>query len=594
MYKRTLYENPVSKQSISHPPHFNMRWNRLSFVSFFLLGFVQADIVERVYNSTQRAELGANDILIIYGTGKDDKFTYNNYSGSGVVYFKSHTFSKENTVFRLNTNIPNVYTSNKVFVIGNAFSLYNSTLSSNSYGSNRIIVLTNELPNSSGGIDILPEGALLSNQNNTTTYDNPIQIKGVGGVRQDWGKTLIVSGKISDYVDDNNVVTPGKLIIECDGNDIRLTNGSNDYSGGTQIGGGNVPSGGVPASGSTTLTVYANGTPLGTGPISFGYNTSSSNSSLVLNNHTITLGGFDGDKAGSVNGSGSLTIQNDSDYSAPGITLSGITSLIKNGSGSQTVGATNVTGSTEINAGILKLMGDSTLYNLSGGSDSNPVTLDVTGKTLTLNNTELTKFIGSITASSVTVNATDDAPFQIYTAANGLVDADSFVVSSGRVDVKGCMEANVSVEADATFSPGNSVGNVNIDGDFTLNGDLLIEVDATGADTLVCEGFTLNGGTVMLNWQDDEIPFFATCDLITSTSDLSDVYANLGENLDFSTSPEVEQLFNDGYITLQLVAGNSNNIIRLSIDRNAVPEPSTWALLVLGVAALFLRKRVRS
>ena len=31
-----------------------------------------------------------------------------------------------------------------------------------------------------------------------------------------------------------------------------------------------------------------------------------------------------------------------------------------------------------------------------------------------------------------------------------------------------------------------------------------------------------------------------------------------------------------------------------TIDPNAVPEPSTWALLVLGVIALFLRKRVRS
>ena len=78
----------------------------------------------------------------------------------------------------------------------------------------------------------------------------------------------------------------------------------------------------------------------------------------------------------------------------------------------------------------------------------------------------------------------------------------------------------------------------------------------------------------------------------TSTSNLSDVYANLEEHLDFSTSPKVEQLFNDGYITLALV-GN-NNIIRLSIDRNAVPEPSTWALLVLGAAGLaYMRKRSR-
>jgi hypothetical protein len=39
---------------------------------------------------------------------------------------------------------------------------------------------------------------------------------------------------------------------------------------------------------------------------------------------------------------------------------------------------------------------------------------------------------------------------------------------------------------------------------------------------------------------------------------------------------------------------NGKFAIRGTLDPNAVPEPSTWALLVLGVIALFLRKRVRS
>ncbi|MBQ6616828.1 MAG: PEP-CTERM sorting domain-containing protein [Thermoguttaceae bacterium] len=180
-----------------------------------------------------------------------------------------------------------------------------------------------------------------------------------------------------------------------------------------------------------------------------------------------------------------------------------------------------------------------------------------------------------------------------YSAANGAVQNESLLISSGHIDVKGYMEAAIKVGSDATFSPGNSVGRVVTTEDFTLDGTLLIEVDKTGADTLTCDTFTMNGGTVVLDWQNDEIPFFATCNIITSTSDLSDVYDNLLENLDFSTSPTVQQLYDDGYISLAL-AGANNNIITMSIDRNAVPEPSTWALLALGVVVLFLRKRVRN
>ena len=181
-----------------------------------------------------------------------------------------------------------------------------------------------------------------------------------------------------------------------------------------------------------------------------------------------------------------------------------------------------------------------------------------------------------------------------YLAASGNVQNESLVISSGRIDAKGCMAANVSVEANTTFSPGNSVGSVNIDGDFKLTGDLLMEVDGTGADILSCDTFTMNDGTVVLNWQNDEIPFFSTLDIIISEStDLSDVYDNLVENIDFSTSPTVEQLYNDGYIKVSLVG--DNKIVRLSIDRNAVPEPSTWALMALGaIGLMYWRKRVRN
>ena len=220
--------------------------------------------------------------------------------------------------------------------------------------------------------------------------------------------------------------------------------------------------------------------------------------------------------------------------------------------------------------------------------DSTPITLSDSVSLV-----ELTNVLMNQTATIK--SSTGDGAFILeYLAAEGNVQKESLVISSGRIDTKGCMKAVIEVGSDATFSPGNSVGDLDLDGSkFTLDGEMLIEVDRTGADTFVCGEFELDNGTVTLYWPNDEIPFFATCDLITSTSDLSGVLENLEANLDFSTSPTVEQLYNDGYITVSLF-GDNNNIVRLSVDRNAVPEPSTWALLALGVAGLlYVRKRTR-
>ena len=548
----------------------------------FLQSVSCAEIIERYYNSTEEAVLGDDDILII--KGHDEKalhFTYENYSGTGLVYFKPDSWAYPSF------NIPEGYLNTKVFIVGNAMGLANNQTSSEIYGAGRILVLTNEIPTIDGA-SIVNEGTISNWNPSSPTYDNDIQIKGVGGFRAGWEKTVSFSGKISDYTDANGT-TPGKLIVERDSGNVLILNGSNDYSGGTQIGGGQV----YYDIGSVTNTVQVDGTPYGTGPLSFGY----AGSSVNLNGHSISLGGLDGSNniVGSINGSGTLTVDTGSDDYSTDSTINGTINLVKEGSGKQTLNGSNTyTGTTTISEGTLELGADNTLYNLSGGSESNPVTLDAGNNNLTINTTgnEEKLFVGSISASEITVNATDDAPFQIYTAADGLVNAESFVVSSGRVDVKGCMQADVEVGSDATFSPGNSVGSVNVDGDFKLTGELLMEVDGTGADILTCDTFTMNGGTAVLNWQNDEIPFFSTLDIIISeSSDLSDVYENLVDNIDFSTSPTVKQLYKDRYIKVLLV-GDDSNIIRLSIDRNAVPEPSTWALMILGAAGLlYLRKR---
>ena len=348
---------------------------------------VNAEIIERAFNSTQEAVVGANDILIIKGTSNDNAFSYNNYSGSGVVYFNPGGYSY------FTTTIPDGYTNTKIFIAGNALGLQNSKTSSDVYGAGRILVLTNELPTTTGTTTV-NEGTLFNANGSSPTYDNPIQIKGVGGLRVGWsGMSLTVSGKISDYTDDNGNVTPGKLIIERDGTDIRITNWNNDYSGGTQIGGGNVTSG----SGATTLTIQTKPddstgtTPLGTGPIYFG----SDNSKLDMKEYTLTISAIDNQKAASGNYSGNTVVNNDNSLPSPTFnaaeganfvytgslpTISG--TLTKNGKGSQTI----VTAAVE-NVNVTEgTMGFSGALNVSGNvSIASGATLKMTGTGAALN-----------------------------------------------------------------------------------------------------------------------------------------------------------------------------------------------------------------
>lgn len=266
--------------------------------------------------------------------------------------------------------------------------------------------------------------------------------------------------------------------------------------------------------------------------------------------------------------------------------------VAKTGAGALTLtGAKTYTGETKVKEGKLILTGDAIV-------DNGPITVNndgtleynlASGQTKKLTITDINKIV-----STGEVIKTGEGTLQLCIEAQGGVDIQSLTVSSGHVDIKGYMIGHITVDANGVFSPGNSVGEATFGGGFILNegAELLIEVDRTGADVLACKTFTWNNGTVKLDWQDDEIPFLATCDIIVSeSSDLTNVYNNLKDHFDFSTSPTVARLYNDGYITISL-AGDNNNIIKLSIDRNAVPEPSTWALLVLGAAGLlYVRKR---
>ncbi|MBR6435296.1 MAG: autotransporter-associated beta strand repeat-containing protein, partial [Thermoguttaceae bacterium] len=90
--------------------------------------------------------------------------------------------------------------------------------------------------------------------------------------------------------------------------------------------------------------------------------------------------------------------------------------------------------------------GDVSLNNLAGGSlDQSGHTavashLVVTGNLTLLNDEdEMSKFIGSISAGNYSITKSGDGTLQLYGEAEGSIDASSLIVSSGRLDLKGCL-----------------------------------------------------------------------------------------------------------------------------------------------------------
>ncbi|MBR0237436.1 MAG: autotransporter-associated beta strand repeat-containing protein [Thermoguttaceae bacterium] len=250
-------------------------------------------------------------------------------------------------------------------------------------------------------------------------------------------------------------------------------------------------------------------------------------------------------------------------------------------------GANAYTGETIVSAGVLELTGNAVVTNgLTTVGDNGTLIYNVTegqSKLLTIDNSN--KIV-----STGTVEKTGAGTLQIYAASAGQVDASHFLVSSGRLDMKeyykGTLEVGKKLDegyTTATFSPGNSVGTLTIDGIFTLNpgSTLLMEQDATGMDTLIANTFNIADGAIV-EYVFTSIQPGATYEIFNDPQGLDGQYADLDYWTSFLT-PEDAYYWNlttDGYSVFA------------SVDANAVPEPSTWALLILGTAGLFyVRKR---
>ncbi len=272
------------------------------------------------------------------------------------------------------------------------------------------------------------------------------------------------------------------------------------------------------------------------------------------------------------------------------INCSKASKFYKDGAGRQVMTGAISGVAITVNSGVLELTGAAIPAN-------GAITVNANG-TLEYNVAEEDTRLVNVTTSKKIISAgqvfkTGNGTLQINAAQNS-VEMDSLVLNSGRLDYKGYFTGDIDVINGVVLSPGNSVGTMYETGDLTLKSGASLLMELGGTDASENDQLIVTGNIFLEDG--------AFVDLVLADN------SSLGPNSTFTAilsgtnSPDLADNFIDNYVRssiftdLQYVPlSNGLYAITGRIDPNAVPEPSTWALLALGVCGLlYLRKRVRN
>jgi autotransporter-associated beta strand protein len=376
------------------------------------------------------------------------------------------------------------------------------------------------------------------------------------------------------------------------------------------------------AEGSTVISFdFGFGLGLEGGVIFFDGNSTAQNATFTANGGLVSdaAGGIIGFGDNSTAGNGSFTMNGGAASGARGGVTSftgdstaGNATLIANGGSGGAFGgfisfAENATGGTAqvkvFGNGELEISGLSaagvTIGSLEG--DGNVFVED---KTLTVGSNNLsTIFVGVIQER----NATGGSLTKIGTGTLTLGGANTYTgsttVNNGALIVNGSISTAVAVNggtlggtgttgavtvnSGGTLSPGTSPGILNVSGNLTLTLGATYLVDLNGAvvgsqydQTNVTGSVILGDATLSLNLGFTPI-VGTTFEIIQN--DLSDpvngTFLGLSEGAAFTAGGQM--------FTISYQGGDGNDVVLTS----AVPEPGTWTLLTISVAALVVFRR---
>ncbi len=288
------------------------------------------------------------------------------------------------------------------------------------------------------------------------------------------------------------------------------------------------------------------------------------------------------------------------------LTLAGVVSgegnVTKLGDGKLTLSGNNTySGDTIVSDGTLTLTGDAIKDN-SSIEIADDATLEYN---VAQGNSKQLTFTDNVSVSGGNVIKTGKGTLKIL-ATDGLFESNKFDVEAGELDFKGAYTGDLNVKSGATLSPGNSVGDLSVTGN--------VKIDASG--TLLFEFSQYNDNPDMQEFDTLSIENASNELVLDANSIIKLFFTSAADaNLWAAEGAEYKLVSDEGFVdditdmsnllgnysTLFGLEGRTDGLYLIGLGAgpipepgSGVPEPSTWALLALGVIVLFLRKRVRN